>query len=91
VVSMKSWSRRRSTRSSALSRTGSSHAALICVLLRQRTASRFTSPESSGAQSLQCLRTSALLLRVLTTTYTGSTEARALDGLRDAGADVRVS
>jgi len=30
-------------------------------------------------------------LRVLTTTYTGSTEARALDMLRDLGADVRVS
>ena len=30
-------------------------------------------------------------LRVLTTTYTGSTEARALDELREAGADIRVS
>ena len=30
-------------------------------------------------------------LRVLTTTYTGSTEARALDALRDAGAEVLVS
>ena len=30
-------------------------------------------------------------LRVLTTTYTGSTEAKALDQLRDLGADVRVS
>jgi superfamily II DNA or RNA helicase/HKD family nuclease len=30
-------------------------------------------------------------LRVLTTTYTGSTEARALDDLRQAGADIRVS
>ena len=30
-------------------------------------------------------------LRVLTTTYTGSTEGRALDALRDLGADVRVS
>lgn len=30
-------------------------------------------------------------LRVLTTTYTGSTEARALDELQEAGADVRVS
>ena len=30
-------------------------------------------------------------MRVLTTTYTGSTEATALDGLRGAGADVRVS
>jgi superfamily II DNA or RNA helicase/HKD family nuclease len=30
-------------------------------------------------------------LRVLTTTYTGSTEPRALDALRDAGAEVRVS
>jgi superfamily II DNA or RNA helicase/HKD family nuclease len=30
-------------------------------------------------------------LRVLTTTYTGSTEARALDALRALGADVRVS
>src|SRR5581483_11476905 len=27
-------------------------------------------------------------LRILTTTYTGSTEARALDALRDLGADV---
>jgi superfamily II DNA or RNA helicase/HKD family nuclease len=31
------------------------------------------------------------LLRVLTTTYTGSTEARALDELQKIGADVRVS
>jgi superfamily II DNA or RNA helicase/HKD family nuclease len=31
------------------------------------------------------------LLRVLTTTYTGSTEARALDELSEAGADIRVS
>jgi superfamily II DNA or RNA helicase/HKD family nuclease len=30
-------------------------------------------------------------LRVLTTTYTGSTEGRALDALRDIGADIRVS
>jgi superfamily II DNA or RNA helicase len=30
-------------------------------------------------------------LRVLTTTYTGSTEARALDELQDAGAEIRVS
>jgi superfamily II DNA or RNA helicase/HKD family nuclease len=30
-------------------------------------------------------------VRVLTTTYTGSTEARALDELRELGADVRVS
>jgi superfamily II DNA or RNA helicase/HKD family nuclease len=30
-------------------------------------------------------------LRVLTTTYTGSTEGRALDALRDLGAEVRVS
>jgi superfamily II DNA or RNA helicase len=30
-------------------------------------------------------------LRVLTTTYTGSTEGRALDELRDGGADIRVS
>lgn len=30
-------------------------------------------------------------LRVLTTTYTGSTEARALDALAAAGADIRVS
>jgi superfamily II DNA or RNA helicase/HKD family nuclease len=30
-------------------------------------------------------------VRVLTTTYTGSTEAKALDQLRDLGADVRVS
>ena len=30
-------------------------------------------------------------LRVLTTTYTGSTEGRALDVLRDLGADVRIS
>ncbi|NNC05333.1 DUF3427 domain-containing protein [Corallococcus exiguus] len=30
-------------------------------------------------------------LRVLTTTYTGSTEARALDALRELGADIRVS
>jgi superfamily II DNA or RNA helicase len=30
-------------------------------------------------------------LRVLTTTYTGSTEARALDALQEAGAEIRVS
>jgi hypothetical protein len=30
-------------------------------------------------------------LRVLTTTYTGSTEASALDAMRDLGADIRVS
>jgi superfamily II DNA or RNA helicase/HKD family nuclease len=30
-------------------------------------------------------------LRVLTTTYTGSTEARALDALEEAGAEIRVS
>ncbi len=30
-------------------------------------------------------------LRVLTTTYTGSTEQRALDELRDAGAEIKVS
>ncbi len=30
-------------------------------------------------------------LRVLTTTYTGSTEARALDELHESGADIRVS
>jgi superfamily II DNA or RNA helicase len=30
-------------------------------------------------------------IRVLTTTYTGSTEGRALDRLRDIGADVRIS
>ncbi len=30
-------------------------------------------------------------MRVLTTTYTGTTESRALDDLRDSGADVRVS
>ena len=31
------------------------------------------------------------MLRILTTTYTGSTEARALDALRDIGAQVKVS
>jgi superfamily II DNA or RNA helicase/HKD family nuclease len=30
-------------------------------------------------------------IRILTTTYTGSTEARALDELRELGADVRIS
>jgi superfamily II DNA or RNA helicase/HKD family nuclease len=35
--------------------------------------------------------TAGRALRVLTTTYTGSTEARALDELSQAGADVRVS
>ena len=35
--------------------------------------------------------TAGRALRLLTTTYTGSTEARALDELREVGADVRVS
>jgi superfamily II DNA or RNA helicase len=34
---------------------------------------------------------SGRLLRILTTTYTGSTEAKALDVLRELGAEVRVS
>jgi len=34
---------------------------------------------------------SSRALRVLTTTYTGSTEGRALDALSDLGADIRVS
>jgi superfamily II DNA or RNA helicase/HKD family nuclease len=42
-----------------------------------------------GALRAHCAADRAL--RVLTTTYTGSTEARALDELRDAGADIRVS
>ncbi len=43
---------------------------------------------------LDALRThcqAGRVLRVLTTTYTGSTEGAALDDLRDLGADVRVS
>jgi superfamily II DNA or RNA helicase/HKD family nuclease len=43
---------------------------------------------------LDALRTHCqrgLPLRVLTTTYTGSTEARALDALQELGAEVRVS
>jgi len=36
-------------------------------------------------------RASGATVRVLTTTFTGTTEARALDSLTEAGADVRVS
>ncbi len=42
-------------------------------------------------QTLRAHCTAGRSLRVLTTTYTGSTEARALDELRDAGAEIRVS
>ena len=42
-------------------------------------------------EGLQGHCTAGRPLRILTTTYTGSTEARALDELRDAGADIRVS
>lgn len=50
--------------------------------------------QSGIAPLLEALRAHAARgreLRVLTTTYTGSTEARALDALSAAGADVRVS
>ncbi len=49
---------------------------------------------SGIAPMLEALRAhcgAARNLRVLTTTYTGSTEAHALDELREIGADVRVS
>ena len=49
---------------------------------------------SGIAPMLEALRAhcqSGRRLRVLTTTYTGSTEARALDALRELGADIRVS
>jgi superfamily II DNA or RNA helicase/HKD family nuclease len=49
---------------------------------------------SGIAPLLDALRThctSERALRVLTTTYTGSTEARALDELASAGGDIRVS
>jgi superfamily II DNA or RNA helicase len=49
---------------------------------------------SGIAPMLDALRTSCgegKVLRVLTTTFTGSTEALALDQLREAGAEVRVS
>jgi superfamily II DNA or RNA helicase/HKD family nuclease len=49
---------------------------------------------SGIAPLLSALRThcaAGRAFRVLTTTYTGSTEARALDELRQAGADIRVS
>lgn len=42
-------------------------------------------------EALRAHREAGRELRVLTTTYTGSTEARALDALREIGADVRVS
>ncbi len=42
-------------------------------------------------EALRVHRAAGRELRVLTTTYTGSTEGRALDSLRDLGADVRVS
>ena len=49
----------------------------------------------SGVQpfeaALRAMATSGKPIRVLTTTYTRSTEARALDLLRDLGAEVRVS
>ena len=41
--------------------------------------------------SLRQHMTAGRRLRVLTTTYTGSTEARALDALEQAGAEIRVS
>ena len=43
------------------------------------------------AAAIRAHCTAGRVLRVLTTTYTGSTEGRALDELREAGADVRVS
>ncbi len=46
-------------------------------------------PAARGAPA--ALRGRAGRLRVLTTTYTGSTEGRALDQLADLGADVRIS
>jgi superfamily II DNA or RNA helicase len=49
---------------------------------------------SGVAPLLDALRghcASGRALRVLTTTYTGSTEAKALDALREIGAEVRVS
>jgi superfamily II DNA or RNA helicase/HKD family nuclease len=46
---------------------------------------------SSLMSALRAHCAAGRLLRVLTTTYTGSTEARALDELSEAGADVRVS
>jgi len=42
-------------------------------------------------EALQAHCASGRPLRLLTTTYTGSTEADALDALRDLGAQVRVS
>jgi HKD family nuclease len=42
-------------------------------------------------EALRAHRASGKELRFVTTTYTGSTEARALDALQEAGADVRVS
>ena len=49
----------------------------------------------SGVQpfeaSLRSMANAGRPIRVLTTTYTGSTEARALELLRDIGADIRVS
>jgi superfamily II DNA or RNA helicase/HKD family nuclease len=50
--------------------------------------------QSGISPMLDALRTHCAAgreLRVLTTTYTGSTEVRALDGLRDLGAEIRVS
>src|SRR5712692_9834733 len=52
------------------------------------------SADRKSAPMLDTLRShcqSGRNLRVLTTTYTGSTEGRALDALRDLGADIRVS
>src|SRR5437762_3148279 len=49
---------------------------------------------SGVAPLLSALRdhcTTGRRLRILTTTYTGTTETRALDELKDCGADVRVS
>ena len=49
----------------------------------------------SGVQpfesALRAVDSAGRPIRILTTTYTGSTEARALDLLRDVGAEIRVS
>ena len=57
---------------------------LLCAFVRW-SGIRVLLPE------LRAARARGVPVRVITTTYTGSTETRALDELRDLGAEIRVS